>query len=1112
MTSRRSSLRASLGNSISYLAAGFLLACPAVAAARPDLEASSPVTVVDRETLESLPSRTVSDILDSVPKSLGNVYVRHNEIRGQFGSPDLLVNPQLAAETQAFADMLARSGSAQHASRSERGDVSENLSFGRRGDSAERLFDIWANEQDFFTPGTFPNICGDLDWSACGHLTNMIWFQSTEMGCGYASDRISVLVCRYWPQGNTFGQLVLGPGPNVLADGRAIDLNGPQPTDDGTRITLEGTRISRPPRYTLAPPVLVETESETLVSDKDAELFAKADEASCTVPEPDDFIKLLNQAAVKSGLGIGGLDPSDMTTQRQWGLALDREQDVQDRMMKELATLQGDVATHINAYLAATSAWQELYVHIASSSTGLQGLLTNWLEARGIYEKADLAFALANLGVGGVKLGFKAYKFFTAPRAAAGVADDAAAGATRLAGAADDAAAGAGRVAGGADEAATAVAGATDEAAALATGETQAFNRTLVPPGSTSPTGRAIPGRNEAGLNLGANPNAPGFRGYTGTSSASGPVGGASAASGASSAAGVSADAAAAYARAVAEAEQKLAAAKAAGQFMDIEVYQYQLSNLLRQGANGYAAERAAALARKIADVDPRLAEAARQAGVNVENVVSATADAHAADTALMRAIAAARGWHDIPAWADAPIQNVLLQARKILAGADDVRIPPQQLEIIKSLRTYVESRGLNFADWLRKAAGEIEDGIVAGETVTSSAIVRYFDEADISLLLRILDAGGDATKLRATVTPVAQASLNGLGRAAQAAGGGCGALDAGLGLQGVGGTLAGAGNGGGTPASTAPGGAPTNAQLENVLYGTGELGKVGLGNVVDQFGVTDRFTAGQSLPRAMLGELWELITSPSATVASHYYTHVAQGEYLDLLKNEHNRLVDLGLRLTDAARALKNLQNTLQRAGLSGPGSYLGSKGPADLRRALSELDRIYNSGSEDWKKNHKSELDARRDHITQKLAALAETVDDLAALTARMQNVRNWLDSLRMAPGGGLRSGVDLFDPQVFVRLGSISLYLRGMGADAFGLTSDTPFRVVAAPPNAPAAQPQPASATPAEVNTDDIDAAFERARAVHEERIRQIDEAPETHVDTDFDAWLNSLPPGE
>ena len=1138
MARHRPRANASLGKSVSYLALGLVLSWPAVAQARPERETASPVTTVDREQIERTPSgRDAASVLNDLPSPtdpaagsnaapanvnlrglspsgnqngmapssvpiisgddiaempIGNVmsaiFDMHNTARRKVGSEPLQWNFTLAQGAQAHAERQAVTGAFQHSSLGERMKLNfgENISIAPRGSgSPVKLAQLWFNEAQFFNPGAFPNIC-DGDWSQCGHYSQAIWSGTTDIGCGDATDRFTALVCYYSPPGNMFGQQVLGVPPIILAQGPVINVNNPPPP-------------------------------------------------ACQVPEPDDFITLMNQA-LESQYRYDSPEKGDEATDHQWQLATNREQEIQDRMMKELATLQGNVAKHINDYLAATSAWQSTYSYIASSTTGLQGLLTNWLEAREIYEKADLAFALANLGVGGVKLGFKAYKFFTKPKIAA-AGTEAVAGATRVAGAGDEAA----TLAGAGDDAAAAggKAGQAGEAGVAATGETQVFNRTLVPPGKTAPTGRAIPGRGGPGINLGADPNVPGFRGYTGAPSSSGPIGGVSTASGASSAASSSAEAATAYAGAVAKTEQALAQAKAAGNAFEAEALQYNLNNLLKQGASGYEAAQAAGLARKVAELDKGLVAAARQAGVNVDNIVGAAADAEAAELAVMRAIAAARGWHDVPAWAANPITNILINARKTLAGVADAKISPQDLELLKSLKTYVESKGLNFADYLATAAGEIgvagkESFKMGGLTFEGKTfevfegIVKYYDAEDINLLLKVLDTGGDAAKLRTAVTPVAQASLNGLGHAAQLGGGGCGALDAGLALNGVGGTLQGGAPGASAPgAATAPGGKPTDAQLENVLYGQGELGKVGLGNVVDQFGVTDRFTAGQGYGRAMLGELWEFITSPSTTTASFYYTLEAQNEMLKLLQNEGAKLVQLGTQFDDASRALRDLQATLERAGLSAPGSYLGKSGPDDLRRALDKLQDVYNSGSDTWKKNHKAEMDGRRNHINEKLAALAETVADLNALAARMQNLRNWLDSLRLNADGSLRGPIDLFNPQVFVRLGSVSLFLRGTAADAFGLTSDVPFRVVVNQPMAQQPGPQPANATDAEADAirarhrsnpevmdtpeeDTTDADFDAMRARNAERIREIEEAPEADVDSDFETWLNNLPP--
>lgn len=960
-------------------------------------DVTQPVSTVTAESLQDLPSSDIKSILDL-----------HNKLRAEVGSPPLQWDPQMAARAADWAGTMAQLGVMQHSPRAGRERERENLVLSRSGTaSLARMLQTWSDEKRFFTPGTFPSVCRG-DWSTCAHYTQIIWPTTTHVGCGvHYGPQFDALVCRYSPPGNRDGDPVGFPPP-IIAQAPVININNPAPVP-----------APLPPRPASAPPAGGET---------------------CRISEPDDFAQLLREAAAKSGFAPQSSDPRDAPTDRQWELALQREQEVQDRLMTELATVQGDVARHINAYLAAASAWQERYVYISSTTTGLQGLLTNWLEAREVYEKADLAFALMNLGVGGAKLGFKAYRFLAARRAAAA-----------------------------AETAQAATSGArTGEAVASAAGDTQAFNRTLLPPMQ--------------------NPNVRGFKGFTEDALQA---------------------ARTKYIRDVERTRQALRQAEQAGDTMSAEIYKAALDDLVKKGM-----PTTAPTLTTVTRVSPEIVKLAEDAGVNVQAIsrqMAGKAD-DLLEWEILRAVAKARGWHDVPLRAGDAITNALIEARKVLAGVDGAQISPTSVNALKIIKARVEGAGLNFANWLRTAAGETAVGaerimeLPGGAQIVKKyevidGIVRYYDDVDVDLILKIIDSGGDASKLRNAVSPVTQASLNGLARAGAAAPaapgalqragqfagrGACGTLDAGLGLNRVGGTAQGL---------SAGGAAPTEAQLTNVLDGTGQLGQVGLGNVVDQFGITERFTNGQGLPRAMLGELWDFITSPSATAASYYYTNEAQKEYLQLIQNEQGKLLDLGARLHEASNALQGLQNTLQRAGLSGPGSYLGTRGPADLRRALEDLQKAYDSGSSEWQRRHKDQMDDRREHITGKLADLAETVADLNALAARMGQVRNWLDSLRLTPDGKLRGPVELFNPLTFVRLGSISLYLRGVGADMFGLTSDVPFRVASSP------QPQPPASTPP---PEDWDTMMERLKA----RSAALDASPEVEVDPGLDAWLNGL----
>ena len=695
----------------------------------------------------------------------------------------------------------------------------------------------------------------------------------------------------------------------------------------------------------------------------------------------DEFIRDLATAARAVGLAPGTTPPSgrDADAQRRFEAAIGQEAIVQGRLIREVATLQGNVARNLNNYLAAASAWQERYAYISSSTTYMQGMLTEWMEAREIYEKADFAFAMANLGMGLGKLGFKGIRYLTRTKTAAAAVQGTEATA---------AAAGTARAAEG--------------TAASALGETQAFNRTIIPPG-----------QNPAALTKGGQL----------AQSTAGAANAARTGAGAIDEAAELARLQARYDRELAQTRQMFEAATKDGASADvIQTFKTSLDDLIRDGRPTSLPPPPppppSPLAQATAAIGDDVAKLAQEAGVDtsgpIRNLVGRADDVDAvaeAEWEILRAVARARGWHDVPAWGVDAIGRALLEARKGLAGVEGAAISPANVEILRSLKTYVESQGFVFARWLETAGGELAVAGRNGEDVIEG-IALYYDKADIDLLLKIIDTGGDITQLRNAVGQVAQASLNGLARGTPGLlGGTCataadGALIVNRAVSP--GTLT---NPSAVAAQTAmpPVGAPpTDAQLQNVLYGTGQLGQVGLGNVVDQFGVTDRFTAGQGFGRAVMGELWELVTSPSATVASHYYTLVVQSEYLDLLRRDGDKLVDIGVKLDDAARALRDLQVLLQGPNVTGANSFLNAGGPAQLRKVLDDMQRAYDSGSEEWKRNNKERMDERRDHMVQKLADLVETMDDLKALVARLGQVRMWLElgaawTRRQAKGAG-------------------------------------------------------------------------------------------------------------
>lgn len=75
--------------------------------------------------------------------------------------------------------------------------------------SYSQMVDSWGNEKKDFVRGNFPNVSSTGNWTDVGHYTQVVWRNTTEVGCAIASDgRNDYLVCQYNPPGNFTGQPV----------------------------------------------------------------------------------------------------------------------------------------------------------------------------------------------------------------------------------------------------------------------------------------------------------------------------------------------------------------------------------------------------------------------------------------------------------------------------------------------------------------------------------------------------------------------------------------------------------------------------------------------------------------------------------------------------------------------------------------------------------------------------------------------------------------------------------------------------------------------------------------------------------------------------------------
>ena len=134
----------------------------------------------------------------------------HNAERARAGVPPLVWDNALGTAAAHYAAQMAMSGVFAHSDRAARPDTGENLWMGTHGAfSVEAMAGGWASEKRFFSPGIFPNVSRTGNWEDVGHYTQMIWPQTTKVGCAIAATpRVDYLVCRYAYKGNIDGRPV----------------------------------------------------------------------------------------------------------------------------------------------------------------------------------------------------------------------------------------------------------------------------------------------------------------------------------------------------------------------------------------------------------------------------------------------------------------------------------------------------------------------------------------------------------------------------------------------------------------------------------------------------------------------------------------------------------------------------------------------------------------------------------------------------------------------------------------------------------------------------------------------------------------------------------------
>jgi uncharacterized protein YkwD len=147
----------------------------------------------------STPAATPSPAPAALSPLAKEMIASHNQVRTQVGVGPLTWSPSLAAYAQEWANKLAATGQFEHR---KNGGYGENLYWGQgRAASPSNVVSSWASEASDYNYSN--NNCRDV----CGHYTQIVWKNTTEVGCAVAKVRNEEYwVCNYNPPGNYVGQ------------------------------------------------------------------------------------------------------------------------------------------------------------------------------------------------------------------------------------------------------------------------------------------------------------------------------------------------------------------------------------------------------------------------------------------------------------------------------------------------------------------------------------------------------------------------------------------------------------------------------------------------------------------------------------------------------------------------------------------------------------------------------------------------------------------------------------------------------------------------------------------------------------------------------------------
>jgi uncharacterized protein YkwD len=176
-----------------------------------DNSGSSTGTSTDNSATLPTTSTASNNTGNTQGMDVNGILTVHNQERAAVGVPPLIWSDSLAASAQTWANQLLATGKFQHSGTAP----GESIAFAYLDplQPQPQLAQSWADqEKKNYHAGEL--VTGD-NYQTFGHYTQMVWKNTKEVGCGFASGPggvyaehggTQILVCQYRPGGNVIGQ------------------------------------------------------------------------------------------------------------------------------------------------------------------------------------------------------------------------------------------------------------------------------------------------------------------------------------------------------------------------------------------------------------------------------------------------------------------------------------------------------------------------------------------------------------------------------------------------------------------------------------------------------------------------------------------------------------------------------------------------------------------------------------------------------------------------------------------------------------------------------------------------------------------------------------------